>query len=465
MFAEPRLIALAMGSLMASLLLATAFQQYRRVAITSSCLVCAAAFGLIWPMSASSTAALDWLQRDWFHSGDGLPVVIELRQTASWPVSLLLTAMFASWALAARKLAVAPTRIIVSWLGLQFAVTLAATANDLLVVLLSWLVIEELSEFLATTNSPHDLAVERTTAGPRLLMPLRLSSLLLLGAMGLLQARYHSTSIDELLSTALRDQRVDAAVARGGCASMLAGAIILRLGLFPFSLWLKRLVESRSPLRVPLLTAIVVPAFSLGLRLIPLWRATDETPLLFVMLGLLGLLPLTLTAALHHGTASRCCVAIVTLSGLAGMSFGTSSDIGPQAAVGVLAIALLMVTRLDRDAPAESTANESASASSTDPKSALTDLLSELLRVPRRWWYIEEVTTWLWAIPLKVIAAILEFFDRVVLCGSKETAWTRKFVAAAEFLDAIRLGKPKYYALVVVWVATGLIAVAVLGRS
>lgn len=465
MFAEPRLIALAMGSLLASLLLAAAFQQYRRVAIASSCLVCAAAFGLIWPTSAASTPSLDWLRSEWFRSGDGLPVVIELRQSVAWPVSLLLAAMFVSWALAARKLAVAPSRIVLSWLGLQIAVALAATASDLLIVLLSWLVIEELCEFLATTDSPQDLADGRATVGPRVLMPLRLSSLLLIGAMGLSQARYHTNSIDELVSAALRDQRVDAAVARGGCASMLAGAIILRLGLFPFSLWLKRLIASRSPLRVPLLAAIVVPTFSLGLRLIPLWRATDETPLLFVMLGMFGLVPLAITALLQRVTADRCCVALVALGGLASTCFGVSINFASQAAAGVLALSLIVVTLIERRAPAEATADDSGAVGPTGTESDVAGLLSELLRVPRRWWYIEEVTSWLSAIPLKVIAAILEFVDRVVLCGAKETAWTRKFVAAAEFLDAIRLGKAKYYALVVVWVATGLIAVAVLGRS
>lgn len=465
MFAEPRLIALAMGSLLASLLLAAAFQQYRRVAIASSCLVCAAAFGLIWPTSAASTPSLDWLRSEWFRSGDGLPVVIELRQSVAWPVSLLLAAMFVSWALAARKLAVAPSRIVLSWLGLQIAVALAATASDLLIVLLSWLVIEELCESLATTDSPQDLAEGRTTVGPRVLMPLRLSSLLLIGAMGLSQARYHTTSIDELVSAALRDQRVDAAVARGGCATMLAGAIILRLGLFPFSLWLKRLIASRSPLRLQLLVAIVIPAFSLGLRLVPLWRETDETPLLFVMLGMVGFVPLVITAILQRGTADRCGVALVALSGFASAFLGVPIQFGPEVVAGLLAVTLIIVTLIERRAATASTSEDASATTPAGTESDVAGLLSELLRVPRRWWYIEEVTTWLWAIPLKVIAAILEFVDRVVLCGAKETAWTRKFVAAAEFLDAIRLGKAKYYALVVVWVATGLIAVAVLGRS
>lgn len=454
---ESRLIAVAMGGLLASWLLAAAFERFRRVAVLSSSLVAVVAWTAATLLSTQRIVEQRWLPTSWFAVADGLPVTIELGQVIDVRSGVLLLALFLSWAMAARAINAMRSQAVLSWLGLQSVVTLAATATDLVIVLLSWLAIEELVEHIAVSTSSRSSEPQRGG----MVLPLRASSLVLLGAIALLQTRYHSTTISTLLEVALQDARVDAVTSRGGMATVLALAIVLRCGLFPCSLWLKRLLVSGSTLSVPLTAAIVVPAVALAVRFIPLWQVVDETPRLFGVMGTVGVLPLVLTALTLQRTQERCCLALVALSGLACLRLSANSELAGLVAMSVLALGLLGTSFVAGRARVSGVASD-------DPPQSIDggeiSTRASLRRLPRQWWYLEEVITWCVALPVRWIAAVLEFLDRVVLCGAQEDHWTRHVRQFADMLDAIRVGRARYYALVVLWAVVGLGMVVVLGR-
>lgn len=454
---ESRLIAVAMGGLLACWLLAAAFDRFRRVAVLSSSLVAASAGTAAILVSTQSVADLNWLPASWLRATDGLAVTIELGQSIDARSGLILLALCLSWAVASQAINTVGARSILCWLGLQIVVTLAATATDLVIVLLSWLAIEELVAHIAASTTSLPSQPQRDG----IVLPLRASSLVLLGAMALLQTRYHSTTISTLLEVSLQDTRVDAATSRGGIATVLALAIMLRCGLFPCSLWLKRLLASGSTLCVPLTAAIVVPALVLAVRFIPLWQATDETPRLFFVMGTVGVVPLILTGLTLRRTSERCCLAIVALSGLASLRITANSELAPVVSVSVFALGLLGTSFLARRALEPEATNDQPLRSVDVIK---TSAIASLRRLPRHWWYLEEVTAWCVVLPVRWLAAVLEFADRVILCGAKEDHWTRHVREFADMLDAIRLGRARYYALAVLWVVVGLGAVVVLGQ-
>jgi|GEM_PF-3147949 len=454
---ESRLIAVALGGLLASWLLAAAFDRFRRAAVLSSSLVAASAGTAAVLVSTHSVADLKWLPASWFQATDDLAVTIELGQAIEPQSGVVLLALCLSWAVASRAINTAGARSILCWLGLQIVVTLAATATDLVVVMLSWLAIEEFVEHIAASTT--SLPSQPPRGG--IVLPLRASSLVLLGAMALLQTRYHSTTISTLLEVALQDTRVDATNSRGGIATVLGLAIMLRCGLFPCSLWLKRLLASGSTLCVPLTAAIVAPALVLAVRFIPLWQATDETPRLFFVMGTVGVVPLILTALTLQRTSARCCLAIVALSGLASLRISANSELAALVSVSAFALGLLGASFVARRAQEPGATNDQP------PRSVdviETSAIASLRRLPRHWWYLEEATAWCVVLPVRWLAAVLEFADRVVLCGAKEDHWTQHAREFADILDAIRLGRARYYALAVLWAVVGLGAVVVLGQ-
>ncbi len=453
MFADPRLIAAAMGGLVASLILAAAFESFRRVAVLTSCIGAMCFFELVPIPPEQSVAEWQWLPQSWVHLSDGFPVTIEFAQAVSSPLKLLLLGLFVCWATFGFVIHSSGPRTLLSWLGLQVVVVLAMTATDLIIVLLCWLMIEEFVEHIAAQSGR-----ERIGCVP----PLRVSSFVLLIALALLQIRYHSTSISTLLTTALHDTRLDADIARDGLATVLAFGIVMRCGLFPFSLWLKRLLASGSPLCLPLTAAVIAPAFALGVRMIPLWQATTETPRLFFVMGTIGVVPLALTAFVSRKAVERCCLMSVALCGVALMRLAALSGFALLFATGVVAVGLpvlaIIVLRQAR--------NESGTATDSNAVEEVTGsgAVSSLRRLPLHWWYLEEVAHWCCVLPIRWMATFIEFVDRVVFCGSKEGVWAGHVRNFADMLDAIRLGRARYYALAVIWAAVGLGAVAIFGR-
>lgn len=451
MFADARMIVAAMSGLLASLLLASAFESYRRLAVLTSCIGAMLFFQLVPIPPEQTIAEWQWLQRDWVELKSGFPISIELGQAISWPIQIVLMGLLGSGAIFGFLIHARGKRSLLCWLTLQIVVVLAVTATDLAIVLLCWLVIEELVQHIAEQSKSQRTA---------LLLPLRASSIVLLFGLVLVQTRYHSTALTTVMRVALKDSRIDAAATRDGIATVLVAAIVMRCGLFPFSLWLKRLLKSGSPLSLPLTVAVVLPAFALGVRMIPLWQAAPEAQRLQFWMGTVGIVPLLLIAFLNPSTRERCCLAVVAAVGAALMRSSAMSTFAWQFAVGALVIVALIMTIVALRAESRTVAAPDDGAQVTaSPVSQ-----NALRRLASRWFYLEEVINWCFATPIRWMAAFMEFVDRVVLCGSKEGAWAGHVRDFAEILDAIRLGRARYYALAVFWTAIGLGAAVVFGQ-
>ena len=173
-------------------------------------------------------------------------------------------------------------------LGILFAGAVALLSDDLFVVAATWLVLDSLLIRFAENESAHHNGGESEVAtdGGALLPALRLSSVALLAAVLLAVTRYHSTSLSEIIATALADTRIDAGLMRGGILVWFALAVAGRAALFPAGIWMKPLTESdcRDTLAV-VAWAALLPAIGVWLSLSPLLGTAQESSLLLVVLG------------------------------------------------------------------------------------------------------------------------------------------------------------------------------------
>ncbi len=91
-------------------------------------------------------------------------------------------------------------------------------------------------------------------------------------------------------------------------------------------------------------------------------------------------------------------------------------------------------------------------------------LLGPLLRLARNGWYLESVVLFGCRVPWLGLSHFFEFFDRRLLGGGKEGAWSAPAERAAEFMDEVRATQARYYALAIVGAAVGLLFVIGWGR-
>lgn len=91
-------------------------------------------------------------------------------------------------------------------------------------------------------------------------------------------------------------------------------------------------------------------------------------------------------------------------------------------------------------------------------------LFGPLLRLARNGWCLESVVLFGCRVPWLGLSHFFEFFDRRLLGGGKEGAWSAPSERAAEFMDEVRATQARYYALAIVGAAAGLLFVIGWGR-
>ena len=182
-----------------------------------------------------------------------------------------------------------------SMLPLASAVALMTT--DFTVMLASWLWLESLLMSVLSGDGTYQQHTHRglgrhiaTLSDSSLFSLIRLSSGLLLLALLMIWSRFGVLSIDALLSGALADYRIDAESVVEGLTVVLAGAILVRLGLFPAMIWSRPAIDDGSdnlPLWIPL--AAFLPAVALAGQTMPLSRISADGGLVLAGLGGLAL--------------------------------------------------------------------------------------------------------------------------------------------------------------------------------
>ena len=288
---ETVLIAAAIGVPVAALLLASAFESARRVAdVASLSIVILLLCGWLIDASPGRVTVVSLLSTSWLHVA-GVPPIDIGGQLSVQPTSVVLVilALLALWVSVhfGRSRAASSQSPPSDVLLRQLLLTSGAFSSDLVVILMSWLVTDAVIDWQrARVNSES----------PSALPPLRLTSLLLLVAVVVMSARYHTTDVATLLEAMRADERIDAVAVRGGLAICMAAAIAFRCGQFPAVLWVKRLTAGSSQIGVSHLLTIIVPAFVLAVRLSPLWPLAPEAGSLFATLGALTSVTMGLTA-------------------------------------------------------------------------------------------------------------------------------------------------------------------------
>ena len=287
---ETALIAATIGVPAAALLLASAFESARKVADVASLSMAILALGAwLICIPPGHVTVVNLLSTSWLHVA-GVPPVDLRWQLSAEPASVvfvvfgLLMLWLPVWVGRSRPTDAQspPSDVLLR----QLLLTCGAFSADLVVILMTWLVTDAVIDWQrAKANSQP----------PSALLPLRMTSLLLLVAVVVMSARYRTTDVAELLEAIRSDKRIDALAVRGGLAICMAAAIAFRCGQFPAVLWVKRLTAGSPQIGISHLLTIILPAFVLAVRLSPLWQLAPEAGSLFESLGVLTTLTMGLT--------------------------------------------------------------------------------------------------------------------------------------------------------------------------
>lgn len=242
-------------------------------------------------------------------------------------------------------------------LTLQWLICLGALATDFVVVLASWLATDAVIESWRrrVLRQPNDSEL------PSVLMPLRLVGVVLLVGVGMLDARYSQTGIQELIAAALGDSRLDANQVRSGLAIVLAAALAWRCGQVPGLLWVRRLIGNAPTTSTAALrsewqpayawiccVAVVVPAAALIVRWQSLWLDQRDAAFLLGALGALTTLMVGLMACVAlsdvetSGQNARWITAIWVLIAILGQALmgNAVGEVGATAVFSAIAFVL-----------------------------------------------------------------------------------------------------------------------------
>jgi hypothetical protein len=161
----------------------------------------------------------------------------------------------------------------------------AILTTDLVVLVIIWILLEGVLAGVCLRSSSDASGPEAERRSSPLGI-LRLSTACLVVGVLVGVSRYHTTDLLQLARSAAADERVDAAQVVAGLSACLAGAAVIRCGLFPGILWLRQYYASAErPELSDILLVTVLPGFALVTHLGAITTTVPDGGMLIAGLG------------------------------------------------------------------------------------------------------------------------------------------------------------------------------------
>lgn len=208
---------------------------------------------------------------------------------------------------------------------------LAILSSSLVVVLIAWILTD------GCIYAWHRLNSRKEDAADLRFNPatfLSFSSALLMLSLLMTAVRFQTFELNQFLSRAGADDRVDATTVISGLHVVLVAAIIIRSSFFPAMIWSRKFLESmpHDAFRVVVLAGIL-PGITLATSIEPLGVRSPDGSQLLGMLGLLTSLAAT-GVYLAQGQVARCTMLLsISAAGLSTVAFA-SGHVASEAIAG-----------------------------------------------------------------------------------------------------------------------------------